>query len=49
MEIQFLDLLVKDGRKKAIDFSRDIEPIKFEGEVIRAIKPVKVEVQVVSR
>ena len=49
MEVQFLDLLVKDGRKKAIDFSLDFEPIKFEGEVIRAIKPVKVEGQLVSR
>lgn len=49
MEVQFLDLLMKDGRKKAIDFSLDFEPIKFEGEVIRAIKPVKVEGQLVSR
>ena len=49
MEVQFLDLLVKDGRKKAVDFSLDLEPIKFEGEIIKAIKPVKVEGQIVSR
>ena len=49
MEVQFLDLLVKDGRKKAVDFSLNLEPIKFDGELIKAIKPVKVEGQLVSR
>ena len=49
MEVQFLDLLVKDGRKKAVNFSFDLEPIEFEGEIIKAIKNVEVKGEIVSR
>ena len=49
MEVQFLDLLVKDGRKKNIDLSLNFEPLEFEGERINVIKSVVVLGDMVSR
>ena len=49
MEVQFLDLLVKDGRKKVVDLSLNIEPLEFDGDIIKAIKPVVVKGEMVSR
>lgn len=42
MIIQLSDLLAKSGRKKEINLSFDFEPTYFEGDLIKAAKPVEV-------
>ena len=49
MKIQFEDFIIKNGRKKPVNLSLNLEPLNFEGEVIDIFEPVKVEGEVYSQ
>ena len=49
MIIKFSDLLAKGGRNKEIKLSFEFQPVKFEGEEIKAVSMVDVNGQVNSK
>ena len=49
MIIKFSDLLAKGGRNKEIKLSFEFQPVKFEGEEIKAVSMVDVNGQINSK